>query len=469
MERGKKTGRWIAIVIAAAVALTAGVGGAALFVRWRAGGVPGTVSEWDVPFDPARERMDVRLENFSADDVTGMQKMTAVNRTGEDLEEIVLRVYANGPELLGTGLRAVDVTGVYVGDEAAEYAFDAEDPTVLRIARPWAAGEEIELRWHIRAPLTGDVTLLSLPVLGVFENGAWRTDAWDPLVEGSWAQAFDAEIWMEHGGDIGVLFGAAVLGADDNESGCIVHARMPGARDVTLLVRRKGALRSREIAGVRVSAAADGVFAAERLLDQCEAALSSLEAAGFAYPFKALTVAQMDGATADGTFASAMVFLPAEKDGEAQLQRLTRLIARQTFGVLVGSDPWQEPWLSAALASTAELMAYRARRGAAAFEERFFSQIEVATRLTRPYGVTVGAGIDRFGGESEMAQVLRDQGAAMMLGLETAMGGEAFFSALGAYVRDHAHGVATRASLEAALREASGSDWSGYLEDELNY
>ena len=93
----------------------------------------------------------------------------------------------------------------------------------------------------------------------------------------------------------------------------------------------------------------------------------------------------------------------------------------------------------------------------------------MATRLTRPHGVTVGAGTDHFGGDAEMTQVLRDQGAAMMIGIEQAVGEEAFLDALQAYVRENAGGIADRAAMEAALDAATGSRWDGYLEDELTW
>ena len=93
----------------------------------------------------------------------------------------------------------------------------------------------------------------------------------------------------------------------------------------------------------------------------------------------------------------------------------------------------------------------------------------MATRLTRPHGVTVDAGTDHFGGDAEMTQVLRDQGAAMMIGIEQAVGGEAFLDALQAYVRENAGKIADRAALEAVLDAATGSRWDGYLEDELTW
>ena len=151
------------------------------------------------------------------------------------------------------------------------------------------------------------------------------------------------------------------------------------------------------------------------------------------------------------------------------MRRLTRLIARQTFGVLVENDPFHAPWLSASLASACELAAFRQRKGENAYEERFLETVEIASRLTRPHGVTVGASVDRFGGDAEMTQVLRDQGGAMLMGIETAVGQEAFAQALRLYVSENAGGIAAQRDLERALEQATGSAWDGYLSDELTY
>ena len=83
----------------------------------------------------------------------------------------------------------------------------------------------------------------------------------------------------------------------------------------------------------------------------------------------------------------------------------------EIFGVQVENDPWNTPWLSQTLASCVELLAYRGREGDAAYEKRFYSEVEVAMRLTRPHGVNVGASTEHFGDDSEMTQVLRDQQA----------------------------------------------------------
>ena len=57
----------------------------------------------------------------------------------------------------------------------------------------------------------------------------------------------------------------------------------------------------------------------------------------------------------------------------------------------------------------------------------------------------------------------------MMLGIEQAMGREAFAEAMKMYISDQAHRIAQRSDLEAALFKASGASYAGYLEDELSF
>lgn len=122
--------------------------------------------------------------------------------------------------------------------------------------------------------------------------------------------------------------------------------------------------------------------------------------------------------------------------------------------------PWNAPWLSETLASCVELMAYRQREGDAAYEKRFYDEIEIATRLTRPHGVVIGASTEHFGGDGEMTQVLRDAGAANLMGIEQAVGQEAFIRALQTYIAENAGGIAALRRWKARLsgkREATGA------------
>ncbi|MGN0995546.1 MAG: hypothetical protein ACI4PG_01415 [Candidatus Ventricola sp.] len=394
----------------------------------------------------------------------GTQTMTLTNRTGSALEELVLRLGMNGDDP-----GAVAVSGAAIDGRSVSARQDADDPTLLRVDCGWQPGQTVTLTFTlmIRCAKADGATLITLPALDVWEDGAWRTDAWDALAAPGVSQAFDCAITLDvqrgtqvaPGGDL-----TAVAQAD----GIVRYtAQLRGARDATFAMLEDGCVRQGKAQGVLITAMAPSGRDAARLLARTREALASLEKIGLRYPFASLTVAKAQTARADGVAYSGLLALDAQGDDEALLRRLTRLIARESFGVQVGVDPFRAPWLSETLASASELLAYRARKGAAAYETRFFEELEPATRLTRPHGVRVGAGVDRFGDDAEMTQVLRDQGAAMLLGIGMAAGEEALADALCRYAQENAGQLASQAALERALQEVTGSAWGGYLADGL--
>ena len=429
------------IVLAAAVLMAAALGAGLWFFR----GIS--------PLNAGDTRMN------AADSVTVYGQLEAdgtlrieqtfylTNRTGAALERIVLRLYANG-----SASSAVKALEASVNGDPVEAEIDEDDATLVAIARPWEQDEAIDLTlWtEIQADLGEGIAVVALPVLAPAADGQWQTDLFEPLAGTLYAPVMDGELDIRY-----------------PEKWKAVFAE--GTRGMMLAVSKNACVRWRNIGGVAVSAMADNVFAANRLLDCAKTALESLEAIGLAYPFAALSIADAQPICADGDVYSGMIVLQSKGKKEELIQCMTRLIAAQTFGVLVGNDAWNAPWLSRSISSAAELIAYRNRKGQSAFESRYASQIEIASRVTRPYGVTVGAGIAHFGSDAEMTQVLRDQGGAMLLGIEQAIGEEAFMAALQLYIEENAGGFADCAALERALEAVSGSSWSGYLMDELAF
>ena len=417
----------------------------------------------------ARDFMQVSLTyDPGTRTLRGTQTLQATNRGGDDRTEAVLRLYMNGE-----AGASVAVSGVRVDGQSVSCAPDADDPTVLRIPLDWAAGQTVTIAFTVmlKHAQADAVAVITLPALAVYEDGAWRDDAFDELADPSYAGAFDYALSLICPDTAKVAFGGALTGSrwETGVGETLYTAQMQGARDVAFALCKGGAVRQRQTDGVLVTAIASDGATAGALLSRASEALESLDKAGFAYPFPSLTVAQADTGREDGLALSGLCALGAEGEKEDVLRRMTRLVARQTFGIFVENDPWNAPWLSQTLASTAELLAYRARKGNGAFETRFYEEVEVATRLTRPFGVTVGASTAHFGGDAELTQVLRDQGAAMLLGIEQAIGAEAFLDALRTYVQENAGEIATQASLEDALYAATGSRWDGYLEDGLTF
>lgn len=427
--------------------------------------------------EPERDFLSVSAQlSKDAQHASGDMHLTATNRTGAQCSEVVLRLYANGVQE-----GSMTISSVLVGESEADWSLDQEDPSVLRIRTAWAPEKTLEIAWHFEMTLPEvdgfigmqdgvGLYIGALPVLAMWEeeDGEWRTDAWDALAEPSYAQAFDVSLALTVPSGVQVATGASLVHVQENADGTrTLSAQMQGARDVSFAARKGGAIRQKQADGVLVSVLAESGGVADRLLSAAVDALEALSDLGIGYPFTALSVVQADTSREEGLVGSGLIALDAESKGDALLAQMTRLVARQVFGIQVENDPWNAPWLSQSLASAVELLAYRRAKGVDAYEARFYEEIEVSTRLTRPYGVTIGSGVDHFGGDSEMTQVLRDQGAVMLMGIDQSVGEEAFLKALSLYVERNAGGVADFDALEAALYEATGSRWDGYLLDWL--
>lgn len=406
----------------------------------------------------------------------GNMQLTTTNRTGGELTELVFRLYANG---MREG--SMVVSGVTIDGNAVSFATDADDPSVLRVPYAFKSGDTVDIAFHFALTIprgeseiarTDDSALLigALPMPAMWENGAWRTDAYDALAETSYAQPVDIQMALTVPEKVKAAFGGAWTAEQQNGDGTkTLTMQLEGARDISLAMRAGGSMRQVMSGDILVTALAENSRTAARLLEAACKALEAVESVGLAYPFPSLTVVQAQSGHEDGTIGTALLAVDGTKKGDALLQQLTRLCARQIFGVQVENDPWNAPWLSQTLASCVELLAYRGREGDAAYEKRFYSEVEVAMRLTRPHGVNVGASIEHFGDDSEMTQVLRDQGAASLMGIDTAVGSEAFIRALQIYADENAGGTGSLEKLESALEQATGSAWDGYLSDMLAF
>ena len=303
--------------------------------------------------------------------VKGSMCLTVTNRTGEDLSEIVLRAY---PNAIQQG--SVTLYGATVNGESVPVGMDSGDPSVWRIQTPWRAGETLEISWQAALIVprgesvigrTDESALLigALPLPAVWENGAWRTDEYDELAETSYGQAVDIQMALTVPKTVLAAFGGAWIDEQDNGDGTKTLAmQLSGAREIAFAMRAEGEIRQTRAGDVLITALAENARTASRLREAAADALEAIEKLGFSYPFSSLTVVQAQTGRTDGVLGSALVAVDADAKADELLAQMTRLCARQIFGVQVENDAWNAPWLSETLASCdpADAAAWRGHR-----------------------------------------------------------------------------------------------------------
>ena len=291
--------------------------------------------------DGERDAMTVSLE--ATEDlrtIKGEMHLTATNRTGGDLSEIVLRAYANAIQPGSVTLSDATVNG-----ERASISADSDDSSVWRIETPWRAGETAEVCWRVSLIVprgegeigrTDESALLigALPTPAMWENGAWRTDGYDELAGTSYGQAMDVRMTLTVPNGVQAAFGGAWVGERDNGDGTrTLTMQLSGAREISFALRTKGAMRQTTVDGVLVTALAQNARTASRLLD---IAADALEDIGQLGPPDRVLRAALDGALYAALNAAMMAgALPTLLALSARKRRACVALLVLLFGLLL--------------------------------------------------------------------------------------------------------------------------------------
>ena len=229
----------------------------------------------ETAFAPGGERDAMTVSLEATEDlrtIKGEMHLTATNRTGGDLSEIVLRAYANAIQPGSVTLSDATVNG-----ERASIGADSDDSSVWRIETPWRAGETAEVCWRVSLIVprgegeigrTDESALLigALPTPAMWENGAWRTDEYDELAETSYGQAVDIQMALTVPKTVLAAFGGAWIDEQDNGDGTKTLAmQLSGAREIAFAMRAEGEIRQTRAGDVLLTALAENARTASRL------------------------------------------------------------------------------------------------------------------------------------------------------------------------------------------------------------
>lgn len=421
------------------------------------------------------------------------QRVAYQNRSQETLD-IYFHLYPNAfkreetsPAVLSGGEDAFDPGEIFIEDvrvngAACAWAVAGEDESALRVPAKLAPGEwaQIELQYRIEIPrlayrwgeADGIVSVANaFPIAAIYEHGAWRLDEYGPIGDPFYSACANWTLTLDVPEGFAVAASGSVRGTETKDGRTRLRVEALAARDMAFSMSRRYALAQRLEGDVLISSYAVRSRDAEAALDYAASALRQLQAMLGDYPFPTLTLAQKDIGGYGGMEYSGFTLLD-DSLYSADRQLLERVVAHETahqyFGMLVGSDQIEEPWLDEAFCEYMTLMYFDKEYGRQAFDALYAQRIEPALRITHPIGVTAGSAITSFTSGAEYVQLVYQKGAGMLHGIREALGEARFLEALRAYIDKYAFGFATREDFTVTMQEATGSSWRGFIDDYLD-
>ncbi|MBR5231989.1 MAG: M1 family metallopeptidase [Clostridia bacterium] len=304
----------------------------------------------------------------------------------------------------------------------------------------------------------------ALPILSVYENGAWRTDGYcaigDPFV--SECANYSVKLTAPAGWQ-------CAAGATVTYQNGVYTMYAPAVRDFTFALSRDWHSAAVKVKDITVTAHAENASAAKRAAKYAAQAIQVYEKLYGDYPWTQLTLCEADFPLG-GMEYPGFILLDKTYFYEDWADTLELLIAHeaahQWFYALVGSDQYNAPWQDEALSEYAMLRYVLDRYGRTAYENLILTRIDAPMQENILSPVTPGSPIDHFGSYSDYSAVVYGRGAAMMLAVQEMTGKADDF--LRAYCDRYAFDLASREDFTSFLNAWSGMDLSPLVLDYID-
>ena len=474
-----------ALAIALAVLLAGGVVFSALF---------SALSEERAEAAPRRNRCALSMEYLADEQALHItQRLNYVNPSKGRLEAVVFACAGNqfrresalmyeSDDLervffAGYAPAGVDLVGVTVDGEPAEYGFQGEQETFLRVACDLGPGESCEFRFDYYLLLmrcgafqgVGDTDArLSAFYFspGIYDEACGDFILKRPLAHTRWLYAdptdFEATLILPDG------YMLAGVGEIERE-GEKWRVTAENVRELALSFGRRWRVVERETAsGVAVRVLSNARGAAARAADLAVDAVERCEDWFGPFPYGRLDIAQSDyplGALGfpGAIWLSSDLFTSANADEMAHALRFR--VAQQYFGQASTAEPVADAWLSDATSEYVSYLLLEASEGRDAFLKAANRAWVPALQQTVPGGLRLTSDAALFNARDYDLVVLQ-RGAVVFHELREAMGLENLMSGLRKFYEMGLNGhVLTEMDLVAALDAATGESWEAFLTD----
>ena len=419
-----------------------------------------------------------------------------VNRTGDTLSILVLRTWANAYGTEDTSPAAIDalfdacypegfspgfltLEGVWWQDQVVSAVYLDNAKTALAVSvPPLDPGQsgQLRLRCQLTVPVCSHRLGYSqgiwqfgnaLPILSVYENGGWRTDAYSPIGDPFVSRCANYTVALiVPAGYQCASTGKCALDRQEKDSWRYTMEAL-AARDFAFALSQDWQKAEAEQEGVQITAyAPQNANAAAKFAAK---ALTVYEKLYGEYPYETLTVCAIDfpfgGMEYPGLAFVGLPYFAAEQKDTLELV-IAHEIAHQWFYALVGSDQANEPWQDEALSEYAMLCYVRQVYGQSAYENLVITRVRAPMQERIPQPVTPAAPITDFSSLDVYSSVVYGRGAAFLLAVEEMTGKLDMF--LRQYCDTFAFSLASRQDFSSLLREVTGEDLEPLMLDYLD-
>lgn len=428
--------------------------------------------------------MDLELDT-EAQVIRGKVRVDIINQTDEEWSDLVFRDYpslfsntdlAEFAEETGGQSEAVLTRISYFNDSGEDLAFerDPADNSVITVIlkAPIAPGQRRTIEYEFEASIPtladrygayeGCYNIANFyPVLSVFENGEWSREPFIYMGECFYTIVSDYTARIKTPADFTLASTGLTISVEEAPDGKFWNISAPCSRDFAFVAGADFHMLSEEVDGVIIEAyyLGDDVGFGEAML---EAGVDSIAAFGDAfgkYPYPDVNIFETE-LFAGGMEYSGLVMIGSGlqfySDDYSVVKEVTaHELGHQWFYGIIGTDPYNEPWLDESFATFSEMI-YADVIGDDSLSKNYDSCRPVTfigfeyTPINRSY--------DQFSDEVEYNFSVYATGQAMLYYLREAMGDDIFYHMMRTYVSRHAFGIVTGDDFLNVIYEYCGTD-----------
>lgn len=429
----------------------------------------------------------------------GHARILYTNNTNVALAQVFLRLLPNGHQSFGDG--SLRVSNVTVDSTPAKIILSNNNSTLeIDLSRPLDVHQTIMIEMDFQGVVpvdfgnqadstgSGNYGIFNLtegvmtltgwyPLLAVYDSTGWRLDPVSWMGDSTFSETAFYTVDVSAPKDFLVVTTGTEVSTLSASSGTLHHVVSGPARDFCMVIAdpRYGMQRSsRVVYGTTVNAYYHPKHKSAGL-QALEVAAQSLETYNDrigAYPFSEYDVVEVPLNHASGVeypglvlIGSALYDAPEKPDFAVTIAHET---AHQWWYSLVGSDPFQHPWLDEALTSYTSSLYYEfsqslsANRGLINYWQERYGQSTAKgedDRITESLTHFQNRGDPRF-----YSTIVYVKGALFFNALRQHIGDAAFFTALQNYFQAHQYQIADPQDLLITFEEAAGRSLADFYQ-----